>query len=669
MAPISGHPDHETGPTRKARRRRPAWALPGFLADAFRRGRPQPTTRRRRAETETPFELDCLQGALPPAILASAARRAAILGIGAEQVLIRNSVISEAGYIARLAHHCGLPIADFNRLRRADCALTDAQLRYAAWHRLLPIKGRGGLSFVQAPLRTAARRISEACARGAPPRVHLTTQAAFNRHMMRHEALAREAAMGLALRSPEMSCAPQLCTRRGKAWRYGLKLLAFTSAFMLAPTLLTQLSGAVLAIWFLLFNSLRLAGAFAGGERTPRSPRIPDAQLPLYTVMVALYHEGSSVAHLVQSLAALDYPREKLDILLLLEADDIETQAALSRLHLPGNVQTLIVPPFGPRTKPKALNAGLMFARGEFTAVFDAEDRPDPSQLRHAIDAFRHHHTDVACVQASLCIDNSADSWLACMFTAEYAGQFDVFLRGFSQFGLPLPLGGSSNHFRTDVLREVGGWDAYNVTEDADLGFRLARRGYRAVMFDSTTYEEAPAHTGAWLRQRSRWMKGWMQTWIVHMRSPRRLIKQSGLAGFFTLNLLVGGNVLTALAYPILIAACLLEAGLAATGSTAVAMFSGPFIELHFTTIAAGYLSTVVVSLMGLARRGLLRHAWVLVLTPLYWAWLSIAAWRALRQLLHDPYHWEKTEHGLARHSRLARHQRKEAARMETRRA
>ena len=118
---------------------------------------------------------------------------------------------------------------------------------------------------------------------------------------------------------------------------------------------------------------------------------------------------------------------------------------------------------------------------------------------------------------------------------------------------MPLPLGGSSNHFRTAVLREVGGWDAWNVTEDADLGFRLARFGYRSVTFDSTTNEEAPIRFRAWLGQRSRWMKGWMQTWGVHMREPRRLRRQAGPRGFLTLNIIVGGNVLTALAYPILL--------------------------------------------------------------------------------------------------------------------
>jgi len=654
MAPISGHSDHAVGPVRKTRRKHPVWPPSTSFAGFLKRSRNPRAASPPRPEAGHAFELDCLRGVLPPDLLAEAARCAAWIGVGADQVLIRRGLITETDYVTRLAHHCGLALEDFRDISRNDCPLGDRQLRYAAWHRMLPLKRPDGLYHVQAPLSFAARQIAALCAQQTRPRIRLATRAAFDRYLMRHEALAHEAADGLALQMPEMSSAPVPRGHGSRMRRYLLRLFGFTTAFVLAPVLIMQLTGAVLAIWFLLFNSLRLAGSFAGHERPPPLKRLPDDCLPVYTVMAALYREGRSVSHLLDALAALDYPREKLDIKLLLEADDRETQTALARLDLPANVEILIVTPFGPRTKPKALNAGLPFARGEFVAVYDAEDRPDPSQLRDALDAFRRHGDNVACVQASLCIDNSADGWLACMFTAEYAGQFDVFLRGFSQFGLPLPLGGSSNHFRTAILREVGGWDAYNVTEDADLGFRLARFGYRAVMFSSTTYEEAPARAGAWLRQRSRWMKGWMQTWIVHMRSPRRLIRESQLPGFLTLNLLVGGNVLTALAYPVLIGACFLEIGLNATGSTALDMFSGPFVELHFATIAAGYLSTVVVSLIGLARRKLLHHAWVLLLTPFYWACLSVAAWRALSQLIRDPYRWEKTEHGLARHSRLA---------------
>jgi cellulose synthase/poly-beta-1,6-N-acetylglucosamine synthase-like glycosyltransferase len=219
---------------------------------------------------------------------------------------------------------------------------------------------------------------------------------------------------------------------------------------------------------------------------------------------------------------------------------------------------------------------------------------------------------------------------------------------------MPLPLGGSSNHFRTEALREVGGWDPYNVTEDADLGFRLARFKYRSVMFPSTTYEEAPARFGAWLKQRSRWMKGWMQTWSVHMRSPQKLWRDAGPGGFFTLNIIVGGNILTALAHPLLIGEILLRSVLSVFDSSIPSFFSKPFIELYLATIAAGYLTTIAIGLMGLARRGLLHEAWVLALTPVYWLCLSAAAWRALYQLLTEPYRWEKTDHGLARTSRIA---------------
>ncbi|MGB3864033.1 MAG: glycosyltransferase, partial [Xanthobacteraceae bacterium] len=412
--------------------------------------------------------------------------------------------------------------------------------------------------------------------------------------------------------------------------------------------------GGLLAVWFLAFNGLRLAGALMPPPYVPSSPPPRDDELPVYTVIAALYREAASVPQLLQAIAALDYPKEKLDVILVIEPDDRETHDAIAQWGPGPPVEVLTAPATHPRTKPKALNWALPFARGSFVTIFDAEDLPEPGQLRAALAAFRAHDPRTACVQASLCINNQADSWLSCTFAAEYAGQFDVFLPGLSVLGLPLPLGGSSNHFRTAALREVGGWDAYNVTEDADLGFRLARFGYRAVSFASTTFEEAPARFGGWLRQRSRWMKGWMQTWGVHMRSPRRLWREAGIGGMVSLNLLVGGNVLTALAVPILLLELILYLAILAATGTPPPIFAGPQIKLHVVAMLSGYMATVVVGLLGLARRGQLQHGWVLVLTPLHWALLSAAAWRALYQLLTDPYRWEKTEHGLALRRRPA---------------
>jgi cellulose synthase/poly-beta-1,6-N-acetylglucosamine synthase-like glycosyltransferase len=295
----------------------------------------------------------------------------------------------------------------------------------------------------------------------------------------------------------------------------------------------------------------------------------------------------------------------------------------------------------------------LPLARGLYTAVYDAEDIPEPDQLRDAVAAFRAADERLACLQASLSIYNTADNWLVRMFTANYAGQFDVLLPGLSALHLPFPLGGSSNHFRTSALRHAGGWDPYNVTEDADLGIRLYRLGYRVAALPSTTYEEAPARFVPWLKQRTRWYKGWMQTWLVHMRRPVRLLRELSAAGAVTFQLFLACNVFAALIHPLFMAA-LCYYLIAQPPLEAIAAM-GHEAAVFIATLLAGYASTVALDLVGLQRRGLLAHAWVLLFTPLYWFLLSLAAWRALFQLLFAPQLWEKTEHGLAKSSRLAK--------------
>ncbi len=237
------------------------------------------------------------------------------------------------------------------------------------------------------------------------------------------------------------------------------------------------------------------------------------------------------------------------------------------------------------------------------------------------------------------------------MFTASYAGQFDVVLPALATMHLPLPLGGSSNHFRTAALRKAGGWDPYNVTEDADLGVRLSRLGYRSTVLQSATYEEAPARFSQWLKQRTRWYKGWMQTWLVHMRRPRRLLRDLKPGGALAFQLLLAGNVLSALIHPFFSAAfCYL---LFVKSPLEIIRDLDGALPIYAATLLGGYASTIIPDWMGLARRGLLRHAWILAFTPIYWFLLSWAAWRALFQLLSDPLKWEKTEHGLAKNSRL----------------
>jgi len=621
---------------------------PGFAPSAYHR---------RAAPLLPPCpEIDCVRHRLAPNVVAYAELRAAEIGLTADRVLCANGLIDETDYVRALAASLGMAFEPLSwRRTREQCPLTDDQLIAAATTGLLPLWLDGGLTIVIAPQLVDSRRLLAVAAEDPHlgERLRLTTAPRLQAFVASHSAgeIERRAVDGLRSARPDLSAAPP-ATRRPRRAVLGLAAGGAAGlcalAAMVAPQAALLLAELALGSVFLAWTGLRLLGLLS--ERfVRRKPRtFTDDWLPVYTIVVALYREATSVRGLVAALRALNYPVEKLDIKLVLEPDDHETREAVARLRPGPPFEVIVAPPGGPRTKPKALNAALPFARGKFVAVYDAEDRPEPDQLRLALEAFVAGDQRLACVQARLTIDNSRDSWLSRLFTAEYAGLFDVFLPGLAAWRLPLPLGGSSNHFRTVVLRESGAWDPYNVTEDADLGMRLARFGYRTAMILSSTYEEAPARFRPWLKQRTRWFKGWLQTWLVHMRSPRQLIRELGWSGFAVFQLMVGGTVLAALVHSLFAAAMLIQL---APGNGPISMTS-----LHFVVFVGGYLVSGVLGTMGLARRGLLGCAWALLLMPLYWLMLSLAAWRAFYQLLRDPYRWEKTEHGLAKTSRLAGH-------------
>lgn len=594
---------------------------------------------------ETVSELDCLRGRLPAALLQNAARRSRTLNVGADQVLIRDGLISETAYVQHLARHLGTSFDDLSDVGRGDCPLPDDDLPRIAQSGILPLKRNDALTWVIAPRALAARRLTRLAVTypSLIGKMHLTTRHHLHQFLTQQagDVLSEIAAESLRQQRPAMSAAPVGVRQRhplGKAvLMCGLLLAA------LFPSLAIDVTGALAAVWFLAFSLLRLVCVLIPQQGAVSLAPLRDDALPMYSIIVALYHEAASVPGLLQALQRIDYPREKLDIILVLEADDLQTRAALARAHPAPQVQMLIAPAHGPKTKPKALNLALPFVRGSFVSVYDAEDDPDAGQLRAALDMFRRHGADVACIQAGLHFDNFTHGPLSRMAAVEYAGLFAVLLPGLAALGMPLPLGGTSNHFRTDVLRRVGGWDPYNVTEDADLGIRLARLGYRSLTIASVTLEEAPIAFGAWLRQRSRWMKGWMQTWAVHMRDPQRLWREAGARGFLAFNIIFGGNILTALAFALLLGQSLVDLVLADLWRPWRSWQSA----LHVLAVSCGLVTTCVVGLTGLARRGRLRDGWILALTPIYWGCLSIACWRALWQFWTNRYHWEKTEHGL----------------------
>jgi cellulose synthase/poly-beta-1,6-N-acetylglucosamine synthase-like glycosyltransferase len=332
----------------------------------------------------------------------------------------------------------------------------------------------------------------------------------------------------------------------------------------------------------------------------------------------------------------------------MLEAGDRDMIAAVARLDLPARYVVTVLPAGHPRTKPRALNAGLEHARGDFLVVYDAEDRPDPGQLRQALRGFSEGPSHLACLQARLAIDHAGETWMTRMFALEYAALFHVVKPGLAALGLPVPLGGTSNHFRVAALRRVGGWDSWNVTEDIDLGFRLARFGLGVGSLDSDTYEEAPLTLDRWLPQRSRWLKGWMVTLMVHGRAPYRLFGDLGCRGGLSVVVSVLGTIASCLVGPPLLAWILVEVcrgTLFRSGSALWAVLVAGSAAL----LAGGVLAAAWPILLGLKRLGRVDLAVWIVTLPVYLLLISAACWRALFELWRDPQGWNKTEHGLAR--------------------
>jgi len=312
----------------------------------------------------------------------------------------------------------------------------------------------------------------------------------------------------------------------------------------------------------------------------------------------------------------------------------------------------IVVPDAKPQTKPKALNYALHFARGELAVILDAEDVAEPDQLRHSAETFATAPPELVCLQARLTFYNANENWLTRQFTIEYAVLFDLVLPLLASLGMPLPLGGTSNHFRMNALRQLGGWDPFNVTEDADLGIRLARFGWRADMLDSSTFEEANNAFGNWLAQRARWLKGWIQTWFVHMRHPLTLWRQLGTAGFLIVHIIMAGIVISTLVHPFFLGLIIWAV---ATGSLFSVEPSGLETLLTGTGLAVfitGYGVTLGAGLVALRLRGLQNLYLSVLAMPVYWLLISVGGWLAVKQFITHPFHWNKTTHGLSKLNR-----------------
>ena len=385
---------------------------------------------------------------------------------------------------------------------------------------------------------------------------------------------------------------------------------------------------------------------------------INERDLPIYTILVPMYKESCVIPQLMRNLEQLDYPKHKLDIRLLIEEDDVEAQELLRTMNLKPYYTMLVVPHSIPKTKPKACNYGLINARGEYVVIYDAEDRPDPDQLKKVYLAFQKSSDSCCCIQAKLNYYNSEQNILTRWFTQEYSMWFDLLLPGLMQFDIPIPLGGTSNHFKIKILKSLNAWDPYNVTEDADLGIRLYALGYTTGIVNSRTWEEANSQVPNWIRQRSRWIKGYMQTWLVHMRHPVRLWRQIGTKGMLGLQVIVLSTPLLPLVNPFLWLLMLLW--FTTYKAWIPMLFPGPIYYMAAIELVIGNFLFVFSNVVGafwviselhekedyMLSFRLVKYA---LLTPIYWALMSLAAYKAAWQLATRPFYWEKTNHGLTK--------------------
>jgi cellulose synthase/poly-beta-1,6-N-acetylglucosamine synthase-like glycosyltransferase len=466
------------------------------------------------------------------------------------------------------------------------------------------------------------------------------------------EEHTKSAVFELMKRDPESSAivtfsSPQLVFIFGLIGLVAIGLvLNFTTTSIIINVIISSFF--LVAIIFKLFLAL-VGSRFELHQAVTKQDvkEIIDDELPIYTILLPVYKEDKLIKKLIWNLQSIDYPRHKLDIKLLIEEDDDKTFNAVKNLDFPAIFEVIVVPFHMPKTKPKACNYGLHFAKGKFLTIYDAEDIPDTDQLKKVVSLFNKLPEEYICVQSALNYFNRNENFLTRMFTLEYSYWFDYMLPGLDTLDIPIPLGGTSNHFKLANLVELGAWDPFNVTEDADLGVRAYAKGYKVAIVNSTTYEEANNEPFNWVRQRSRWIKGYMQTYLVHMRNPAKLWREVGWKGFLGFSFFIGATPITFLVYPLLLGFffCYLIFDL----SSIHTIFPDWVLFMSIFNLMVGNILMIYVNMIAVFKRRYYELILFAIANPIYWLMHSIAAYKGLYQLVINPFYWEKTNHGLSK--------------------
>ncbi len=571
------------------------------------------------------------------------------------EVLVARGAASEVAVWSTLGDQWGITLGDLD----SHWVNIEVAQRLTAIdsikHRMLPVRAIGDTVVLAMadPFDTRARLHAERCL-GLRVVPILATPSAIRRRQEQvySKALLDESVEALRLAQPEAS-AHLLLTRRQRIAAAAGIVGGLILAIIFGGPFFIGVAGFVVALYavVVVFRTYVMVrgGKFRGVVEISPEQLEALTDLPIYTILCPLYREAGVLPQLVDACAAFDYPASLLDVKLLLEADDTETLEVVKTYPLPGYFDVIVVPAEGPRTKPKACNYGLQFARGEYVVIFDAEDIPEPDQLKKAIATFRASDPNVGCVQAKLNFYNPRQNALTTWFALEYTSWFDFFLPGLVDLGLPVPLGGSSNHFPTSLLRQLNAWDPNNVTEDADLGIRLHRAGYRTVIMASTTLEEANSDFVNWVKQRSRWGKGYAISWLVQMRHPVTLYRAVGFKSFIAVQLTLGGtfgvSVLNLAVWLLTLLWALAQFNFIAY------LFPSAIYYVGMLELLVGNFFFLYMGVWSCQHRKSWELTRIALLAPAYWLMMSLAMLKAGLQLVTKPTYWEKTVHGLFEHA------------------
>ncbi|WP_246831949.1 glycosyltransferase family 2 protein [Thioclava sp. F36-7] len=588
------------------------------------------------------------RGAIDPGDLLKAAALRQREDVRLGDILLANGWVREADLLAALAEQWHASVVDLQACppdpRLIDAVGAELCLRHA----MVPWRRVGGVTLIGTARPEDFEALRDALpARHAPYRLVLAPERCIHESLLarRQTALIRRAEIKV---DPAESCRDH---NEKRASRIAAGFLVVTGlGLWLAPSLLIGILFAWVMLTLVGSIALKLA-AFASELIACRHPApdpcdrgAPRGRLPIISMMVPLFRETDIAARLVERLGKLRYPRELLDVILVVEQTDAMTLAALSGADLPRWMRVVTVPDGPIKTKPRALNYALNFCRGSVIGIWDAEDAPEPDQLQIAAQRFLEAPPETACLQGILDYYNPRTNWLARCFTVEYATWFRMFLPGLARLGFVVPLGGTTLFFRRDALEKLGGWDAHNVTEDADLGVRLARHGYRTELIPAVTYEEANCRAVPWVKQRSRWLKGYAMTWAVHMRDPVQLWRDLGTKRFIGVQILILGSLSQYVLAPVLWSFWLALFGVWHPIASAL---PGPVFALVMGTFLLSELIAITTSAWacrGAEHRHLIK--WVPTL-HLYYPLGALAGWKALYELVARPFYWDKTSHGI----------------------